>query len=271
MKPGRASRTALGTALFRAQHQRVDGARIFADPFAVAIVGEELLARDDAAKLAATARGRNFVAARARLAEDLLAEAVARGVRRYLVLGAGLDTFALRNPYPDLEVIEIDHPDTQADKLARLARAGLPAPRVRYLAVDFACESLADAFARGGLADGAPAFASWLGVSYYLPRESTEATLHALAGIGSAVVLDFYPLRETLSPAHRAMQAVVAERVAAIGEPFVSYYAPADLAELARASGFAETRLYPGAELVARYRGDDSPDALHFAQLLYAA
>src|SRR5687768_7568694 len=125
METGQPSRTAYSAARYRAAHQILDGGSIFTDPLAVRIAGtpEDQLRADGARRPM-----RVFIAARTRFAEDALATAVRGGVRRLVVLGAGLDTFAYRNPYPDLQVIEVDHPDTQAWKRRRLAEAQIEIP-----------------------------------------------------------------------------------------------------------------------------------------------
>src|SRR5689334_22848638 len=139
METGQPSRTAYGAARHRAAHQILEGGRIFTDPLAVRILGaseEEL--RADAPRRAM----RVFVAARSRFAEDALAAAVGRGVEQVVVLGAGLDTFAYRNPHQAVRVVEVDHPDTQAWKRRRLAEAGIEVPgSVAYVGVDFERQS----------------------------------------------------------------------------------------------------------------------------------
>src|ERR1700753_492779 len=126
MNPGQPSRTALAAASYRAAHQLLEGGRIFADPLAAPILGvpaAELFREEMRAP--ATRGMRLFIAARSRFAEDSLAAAVARGVRQYVLLGAGLDTFAYRNPFDGLRVFEVDYPATQAWKRDRVADAGL--------------------------------------------------------------------------------------------------------------------------------------------------
>jgi len=127
MQPRSFSRTALGVAIQRAAHQTLDDGAIFHDPFARAILGKEA---DALIASHATEENRHlrwFVAVRARFAEDSLAAAVTRNVRQVVVLGAGLDTFALRNPHADLAVFEVDHPASQEFKRERLSAAGLQA------------------------------------------------------------------------------------------------------------------------------------------------
>jgi methyltransferase (TIGR00027 family) len=138
---------------------------------------------------------RLFIAARSRFAEENLATAVARGVRQYVVLGAGLDTFAHRNPFTEqgLRVFEVDYPATQAWKQRRLADAGLISPAsLTFAPVDFERQTLADGLAAAGFDAAAPAFFSWLGVAVYLTRTAIRETLAFIAGLrsGGEVVFD---------------------------------------------------------------------------------
>ncbi len=186
MKQGRFSRTAYKVALRRAAHQLFDQPKVLDDPLAVPIVGAEA-----AEKLRASPKERNhpvarafraFMVARSRYAEDQLAQAVERGVRQYVVLGAGLDTFAYRNHYAQLRVFEVDHPATQAWKLEQLQTAGIAIPAsLKFVPVDFEQQTLADGLEKGGFESGSPAFFSWLGVTPYLTRESCMATLRFIA------------------------------------------------------------------------------------------
>jgi methyltransferase (TIGR00027 family) len=252
MMPGTGSRTAMRTAIYRAQHQSVDRAAIFRDPFAEQLVGQ---IDDSAERIEKTTGLRLFMAARARLAEDLLAGS---GARRYIVLGAGLDTFALRNPDPDLEVIEIDHPDTQAAKRARYAELGW-APRVTYLAVDFEHTPLADALAT---LPEKSAFASWLGVTFYLEPATTLATLRVLAANQISVVFDYGPPSDRFD--------ALSARTAIVGEPFKGSFTIEACAEAAQTAGFASSRDYDGGELIAHYLGRPASGAPSFARLLHA-
>jgi methyltransferase (TIGR00027 family) len=124
-----------------------------------------------------------FVAARSRYAEDQLAQAVEQRVAQYVVLGAGLDTFAYRNPHAAyLRVFEVDRPATQAWKLERLQAAGIAVPpELQFVPVDFERQTLATGLEQGGFDSGSPAFLSWLGVTPYLTRESCMATLRFIA------------------------------------------------------------------------------------------
>jgi methyltransferase (TIGR00027 family) len=150
VKEGRASVTAQRVAIRRAGHQRLDYPRVFDDPLAVTIVGTAAAESLSGSK-GAGVHLRAFVAARGRFAEDELERAVERGVRQYVVLGAGLDTFAYRNPYPDLQVFEVDHPATQTWKHQRLGSAGISVPpSVTFVPVDFESRSFVECLALAG-------------------------------------------------------------------------------------------------------------------------
>ena len=174
---------------------------------------------------------RAFLAVRSRVAEDSLADAVARGVRRYVLLGAGLDTLAYRSPHPDLRVFEVDHPDTQAMKRRRLAAAGIAVPdHLTYVGIDFATDALGPTLRAAGL--DAPAFFAWLGVTPYLEADVVLATLDAVAPVtagGGGIVFDYSVPASSLSPERRRAFAALSARVAAAGEPFRSAFEPSAL------------------------------------------
>ena len=229
MQEGRASRTAERVAMRRAAHQLYDEAPlVFADPLALRVLSEdaraELRAREEMERTHPFARGmRAFLCARSRFAEDALDRAVANGVRQYLVLGAGLDTFAVRSAlpghpvHPGLRIFEVDHPATQAWKRACLEQAGVHVPTtVTFVPVDFEREGLMEKLAASGFDVDAPAFCSWLGVLPYLTREAGVGTLHALGSlpVGSGVAFDYSVARESLSPTQQAAYDWLAERVA---------------------------------------------------------
>jgi methyltransferase (TIGR00027 family) len=256
---GRPSRTAQATANLRAAHQLVDQPRIFDDPLALRIIG----AQAEAAVRANAGRGalasfRPFVAVRSRYAEDELARAVQRGVRQYVVLGAGLDTFAYRNPYPvaRLRVFEVDHPATQAWKRACLQNAGIPVPAsLTFAAIDFETETLAGGLGQAGFKADEPAFFSMLGVVIYLTRDAAMGTLKFIASMpsGTEIVFDYGVSPSALSETDRNRHDDVARQVAARGEPWLTYFEPATLAGDLRGIGFTQVEdLGPG-EIHDRY------------------
>jgi methyltransferase (TIGR00027 family) len=202
---------------------------------------------------------RLYIAARSRIAEDALGAAVARGVRQYVVLGSGLDTFALRNPHTaaGLTVFEVDHPATQAWKRERIAEAGLPTPpALTFTPIDFEHQTLADGLTQAGFDAASPAFFSWLGVVPYLSREAVFATLAFIAGVpGGEVVLDYGDPPAALPPEQRKAYEQRAARVAALGEPWQTFFHPPDLARDLRALGFSEIEDLGPAEMSARYFG----------------
>jgi methyltransferase (TIGR00027 family) len=262
LEPGRPSVTAQGAAMLRAAHQLLDTPRIFDDPLALAIIGTEaeaaLRADPGSFQTPYRRRQRANIAARSRHAEDALAKARRRGVRQYVILGAGLDTFAYRSASEDgaLGVFEVDHPATQAWKRQRLAERGMAATRrLTYVPIDFERERLEDALRDAGLDMDEPVFISWLGVATYLTRDAVFQTLRSVAGLtpGSAIIFTYAQSPETLNPEQRAMFDAAAERVAALGEPWRSFFEPVALAEDLRAVGFAAVEDLGPAEIHARY------------------
>jgi len=234
------SKTALAAAAYRALHQLLDGGRFFADPLAFRILGAAYalalkVQAKTRLKLLQTHRGmRLFVAARSAVAEAHLKAGVeSRGVRQMVVLGAGLDTFAYRNPFDGaLRVFEVDHPATQAWKRRRLKKAKIPIPAsLTFAPVDFETDSLLDALRASGLDPAQRTFFAWLGVVPYLTHEAISDTLSLIGALpgGAEVVFDYSDPPATLAPDARAAHAERAERVASIGEPFLTNFEPADL------------------------------------------
>jgi methyltransferase (TIGR00027 family) len=231
---------------------------IFRDPFAVNILDEETRAAlDQIVADPAQRLMRLFITARSRFSEDALAASVARGVRQVAVLGAGLDTFSLRNPFVDegVRVFEVDHPSTQAWKRERLEQAGIALPAsLTFAPVDFERQHLADGLANAGFDRNSPAFFQWLGVVPYLTPEAISATLDYIASVpASAVVFDYTEPFENHTPERRASLMATAERAAARGEPWLSFFNPGELSALLRGKGFAGVEDVGFAELVGRF------------------
>ncbi|MEV6669516.1 class I SAM-dependent methyltransferase [Streptomyces sp. NPDC051162] len=263
METSQPSRTAMHAAHHRARHQS-DPQRILTDPLAPRILRldpDELPLPDEPLDL----YGIRFVAARSRFAEDALASAVATGTRQLVILGAGLDTFAYRNPHAGLRVVEVDHPATQAWKRQQLAAAGITVPpSVTFAPVDFERDTLAGALATAGLDRTRPAFFLWLGVTPYLTREAVLTTLRFMAGHHAPVqmVFDYYgEAPSTLSPELRAVREAAAKMVAELGEPWLSCFTPEDIADELRAMKLDGIEDLTGPELVARYVGRPVPKA----------
>lgn len=274
MNPDRPSATAQKVAIRRAAHQLLDRPPVFEDPLAVAIIGPRasttLIAAPDKFQTSASRFLRAFVAARSRFALDELAAAYERGVRQFVVLGAGLDTFAYQNPYPDLRVFEVDHPATQAWKRERLALAGISVPESLIFApVDFERQTLDQGLARYGFRLGEPAFFSWLGVTPYLARDTTLETLQLIYSLSAAnaVAFDFAVPRERLSLVSRDAFDLLASRVAAVGEPFVGFFEAEEMREEVRRIGFRQVEVL-GAEEINRRYFDQREDGLRVAGAL---
>lgn len=260
MKERQPSRTALGAAGYRAAHQLLEGGKVFADPLARTILGEG--ADAIIAGLSADPRQqaiRIFMATRSRFAEDCLGAAVLRGVRQAVVLGAGLDTFSLRNPYSELglRVFEVDHPATQAWKLRRLAEVGLAIPAsLSFAAVDFETDGLSPGLVAAGFKPDRSAFFMWLGVVPYLGRAAIAATLRYIASIReSEVVFDYSEPLENY-PAERLEEIVALRaRAAESGEPWLSHFDPAEIAQELRKHGFQDLEDLGMPQMAIRYPG----------------
>jgi methyltransferase (TIGR00027 family) len=245
------SQTAMSTAFVRAVHARVDEAPpVFDDKVAydllqgyqrrfirrLAALSSPWIRRYRQRRDAFTTM-RAQVVVRARYAEDVLAESRQAGVDRFIVLAAGLDTFALRQSDPLIDVVEIDHPATQQWKRQLLAERDIAEPKeLAFLPVNFEEESLADAW----IDSGTPDCISWLGTTYYLTREAISSTLTTLAERtqpGSQLALDYW--REP-PPTDLSAPLLWGTRVAValIQEPMHSFFEPKDIEQLAEAAGW---------------------------------
>jgi methyltransferase (TIGR00027 family) len=279
MIAGTSSRTALGVALRRAAHQLIDAPVVFDDPLAVPIAGGEAVVRAEMASREHTTIApfvRAFMAVRSRFAEDQLAAAMTRGVEQYAMLGAGLDTFACRQRFgaDQLRVFEVDHPATQAWKRERLRDAGIVVPaNVTFAEADFARRGLSQILADAGLDASRPAFFAWLGVTMYLEKPAVLSTLADVAAAskgGGGVVLDYVVDPTPLPSTHRAVFDRMAERVAKAGEPWVSYFTPAEIVRELTKAGFSSVVDVDGDELNRRYFSTRT-DGLRVARLSHIA
>jgi len=258
------SKTALNTAICRAAHQIIDDEpKILRDPIAAKLLDEPtvtaLRARDAALMARANPGARMHFCLRSRVAEDCVARAVACGVDKYVILGAGLDSFAYRQPEwaRAIGIVEIDHPETQAFKLDIVRSRALGPPRnVTYLPVDFASESLLTRLEHSTLNVQRPIFVSWLGVTHYLTADAVAKTLHALAAWpgGCGIVLT-YMLSDWSDFAPEAVARFEAQRnmATSVGEPWLSGYSESSITATLQAAGFALQRSFSVAELQSRY------------------
>jgi methyltransferase (TIGR00027 family) len=263
MIEGRPSRTAMRVAMLRAAHQFLDTPKIFDDPLALRIIGAEaaatLRAEQSEESDAASRAMRAFLCARSRFAEDELARAVKRGVRQYVVLGAGLDTFAYRNPHPGVRVFEVDFPATQMWKQKKLRAAEIAVPEtLTFAPVDFEKQTLAEGLLQAGFRAGEPAFFAWLGVTPYLNRETVLSTFRTMISLSpqNGVAFDYAVPRASLDAASQIAFDLLAGRVAAAGEPFVGFFSPEELAQGLRALGYHHIQDFGREEIEARYFTD---------------
>ncbi len=245
-----ASRTSIATAYLRAAHQLLDAPpRVLEDPVAVRLLGKD--ASQNICEAVKHYRSpeasamRSHVVLRSRFAEDRLAAAVQRGVSQYVILGAGFDTFAFRQPEwaKSLKIFEIDHPATQLVKRSFLTKASLELPaNVRLGQIDFERDSLLEGLCRHHVSVEEPTFFSWLGVTVYLKEAAIDAALESMATYpsGSEVVLTFkQPIVKTAGKAAEAARQL-AENVASVGEPFVSFFEPKAMEEKLTSAGFSK-------------------------------
>jgi len=243
MKPNEPSRTALMIARQRAAHQLLDHGAILDDPFALKILCEDEKDVLQFAKAHPLARvGRLFTNARSRIAEDALTGAVERGIRQIVILGAGLDTFALRSPHGarQIRIYEVDHPATQAWKRQRLAEAQLDLPPwLSFVPVDFERDDLAETLAGAGLEPKSPAFFTWLGVVPYLTLDAIGSTLDYIASIqNSEVVFDYMESSQAFSEEMRELVTKRTEQLEKIDERWASRFEPSGMAAILRSHGF---------------------------------
>jgi methyltransferase (TIGR00027 family) len=250
------SRTALRVALRRAAHQLYDARPlILDDPIAIPILGDtyaDELRRTPARPFSIALRA--FLVARSRYAEDNLASAVARGVKQYVLLGAGLDTFAHRNPHRHLRIFEVDHPNTQQWKRELLETTRLPAPtNLTYVPIDFERQALPEQLLAADFNPHVPTLFAWLGVIPYLTLEAFRATIDFIASqhAGGGVVADYSQPRSVLPFLERLAHDSLAARVKLAGEPFQLFFTPSEIA--AELTAFRNLEDLGSGEINARY------------------
>ena len=260
MKPNEPSRTALIPARQRAAHQVLDHGSILYDPFAMKILREdekEVLQFANGHPLASI--GRLFTTARSRIAEDALSEAVEKGIRQIVILGAGLDTFALRSPHGarQVRIYEVDHPATQAWKRQRLAEAQIALPPWLFLVpVDFERDDLGETLAGAGFQQNAPAFFSWLGVVPYLTQDAIGSTLDYIASIqNSEVVFDYMEPPQAFSEEMRELVTQRTAQLEKMDERWASRFDPAGMAAILRSHGFCNIEDINFHEIRSRFGG----------------
>lgn len=256
--------TAVRVALWRAMHVQIDAApHILEDE-----IGLQLAAPDDGWRARpdmdpeGTKLFRASIVARARFVEDLVLEQARRGLRQYVILGAGLDSFAQRRPWTatHLKVFEIDRPGPQSWKRRRLVELGYEIPNwLRFVPVDFETDGgwfnrLKDA----GFDAGQPAMVASTGVSMYLTKEAIAATLRqaALLAPGSTLAMTFILPMEFADPDERAVRDAAERGARASGTPFISFFTPTEMLDLAHDAGFSDVQEVLPTTLGQRYFTD---------------
>ena len=244
--------TATLAAVGRALHMSTSHERLIEDRLALALAGDagatlldQLRAQTPADALDGLALA---FAIRARYVEDLVSRLVERGTSQYLVLGAGLDTFAWRRTalMKRLRVFEVDLAAAQEWKKRRLAELGIPVPdRLTFIPLDFEVEDLGSALVASGFDSTMPTGVSWIAVSQYLGRPAIERTLRWAAGLASAsrLVMTYVVPPDQLSELAQAGLAWTRSQAAARGEPFLSLFRPPEIVSTLREAGFSEVEL----------------------------
>ncbi len=278
MEEGKPSTTALICAMVRAAHLLWDQPpRIFEDTLAQQLAGcgseaalkaqidqlDAEIARTTNPDFALTLRRSitNAVVTRSRYVEDEVDEAVSRGVSQYVILGAGLDSFAYRRSElaQVLQIFEVDLPATQAWKRARLRAAGLELPaNLSLVPVDFERESLIDNLQMSGYRTDAPGLFSWLGVTMYLSTDAIFGTLQAVAALapGTEIIFEYNVPKDLVDEETQKILAAATTATQARGESQGTSFEPASLAEQVRKIGFAEVTDFVPDEAEARYFRD---------------
>ena len=258
--------TAVRTALWRALHVEVDPPpHVLDDRLGLRLVAPDESWRDRPDMDPDGTRGfRLSIVVRARFVEDLVAERLAAGVSQYVLLGAGLDTLAERRPdlAAQLQIFEIDQPGTQEWKRQRLVETGIGVPDTLHLVpTDFETETgWWDALVAAGFDARRPAVVASTGVSMYLAKETTAATLRRLTALapGSTVVMTFLLTFDLVDDADRPGLETSSRGARASGTPFVSFYTPAEIESMFREAGFAGVTHLTAAHVADRYLGGRS-------------
>ncbi|MEG0821510.1 MAG: class I SAM-dependent methyltransferase [Burkholderiaceae bacterium] len=272
MRSNRASRTAEAAAAIRAAHSLHDQPVVFHDPYAIALTSRawrwiarsRLLTHLAKRYYSIMLPVRGQVVARSRFCEDQLEAAMAQGVRQYVIVGAGFDSFALRRPdlLERLTVYELDHPATQNAKRERLRELSHELPeRLVFVPVNFEQEGLATALARSSFDPLEPAFVSWLGTTYYLSPEAIFTLLRDMASFmaaGSEIVFDFSVNEALLGESDRRQVVALHRAVRARGEPFLASFDPEHLLAEVERLGYALVETLCHREQERRYFADRS-------------
>lgn len=258
------SQTAIVTATMRAAHYLLDQEpKILDDSFARAFAGfandDELLKALNNSAYPDFPRMRTLFAVRNRFAEDELSRAVERGVSQYVILGAGLDSFAYRRSdlLQMLDVYEVDHPASQRWKRERVDELGITTPsRLHYVPLDFERQKLTEGLLTGGVSLRSVTFFSWLGVTQYLSSDAVLETLGEIARFGASgnqIVFQFVVPPATLVGEEQSLVLALAFHAAQVGEPWLSFFEPAEMESNLKRLGYANIVQFGAQQATERY------------------
>lgn len=268
MKKGQSSRTAEAAAALRANHVLYAHNPVFSDPFALDMAGKKwqtlfslpFVSKIMNSNLANRSLGllTGQVVARSRFSEDLLMQAMANGIQQYVLVGAGLDSFSLRlaKDYPELKIFEVDHPDTQHAKIAKLQTFGEIPANVEFVAINFEAEKLFDALQRSGYKHTQAAFFSWLGTTHYLTPNTTLATLENIAqhaATNSEISLDYSVHYKQLQGIERFGSYAVGQFTKFLSEPLIGSFESKDLHQKLNVMGYNILQDLSGQQITEQY------------------
>jgi len=266
MKQNSPSLTANKVAMMRAAHQILDNPKIFEDPIALSILGTQGVSEIRSEKRKFKTRLHSYlraiVVARSRFVEDELSVAIKQGIRQFVVLGAGLDTFAYRNRHSDagLKVFEIDYPATQEWKRSQLNAANISIPEsLTFVPIDFESQSLRDRLQEVGFKADKPSFFSWLGVTMYLNKETVMSTMKYITSStpsGSLIIFDYTVPPSSQNFIRRFVFRLLARKMAVIGEPWQTFFDPQQLAIELKDIGFAHVKDFDPENINSRFFSD---------------
>lgn len=268
MKEGQSSRTAEAAAALRANHFQNISNPVFSDPYAFNFTSAHWQKLLNSKVITRLLNSRIFnqsvgllsaqVVGRSRYAEDLLSDAINKQIGQYVLVGAGLDSFILRQgtQYPNLTTFEVDHPDTQAAKQIKLSQFGTIPNNVEFVGINFEKESISHALARSGYHWDAAGFFSWLGTTHYLEPQTTLNTLKSIADFaasGSEIVLDYSIPYQQLEGIEWLGTMGVSQFTHLLQEPLIGKFSASDLHHAVKQMGFEVLEDLSGAAMTKRY------------------
>ena len=260
--PRKPSQSAILTAVARALHRDEPPPLVLDDSLALPLAGDDAQAmverlRSELPRAALLAFSR-WCCVRARLPEDIVARAVEGGIGQYVILGAGLDSFAYRNSHllDRLRVFEVDHPASQEWKRQRLAEIGVACPsQLTFVPMDFEHQTLREGLAAAGFDFTAPAIFSWIGVTMYLTHDAIRASLATVAAgpPGTTIVLTYNQPPAALTGMGAQTEGALRPLLAGMGEPMISTFTPSEIEEFVRREGFGDITHFGPDEAVQTY------------------